>query len=117
VFPKKNRITKKVFDELMKNGRVFHSLGFSFRFMKKEGTVPRFSFVVSKKVAKNAVDRNVAKRKGYHALRELVFPLKIHEMNGLVGAFFFKKEGKNMGFEGIKREIRELLVKSGAMES
>lgn len=115
MFPKKNRITKKMFDELMKNGRVFHSPGFSFRFMKKEGTIPRFSFVVSKKAAKNAVDRNIAKRKGYHALRELVFPSKILEMNGSVGAFFFKKEGKNMRFEKIKGEIEELLKKSGVL--
>ena len=116
MFPKKNRITKREFSELMKTGRVFHSPIFLFRMVKKEqGTLPKFAFVVSKKVAKNAADRNKMKRRGFHALREVVFPID-PKMGGCMCAFFFKKEGREVGFEEIKREIKELLKKGGILQ-
>ncbi|MFA6190689.1 MAG: ribonuclease P protein component [Candidatus Staskawiczbacteria bacterium] len=116
MFPKKNRILKREFDELMKNSRVFHSESISLRLMKKaKETLPKFAFVVSKKVAKNATDRNKMKRKGFHALREIIFPDTIIKMKGCMGAFFFKKEGKETKFDELKNEIEGLLKKSGIL--
>jgi ribonuclease P protein component len=116
MFPKKNRISKREFDELMKNSRVFHSESISLRLTKKaKETLPKFAFVVSKKVAKNATDRNKMKRKGFHALREIIFTDEIVKMKGFMGAFFFKKEGKEIDFEKLKMEIGGLLEKGGIL--
>jgi ribonuclease P protein component len=116
MFPKKNRISKREFDELMKNSRVFHSTSLSFRLVKNtKETPPKFAFVISKKVAKNATERNKLKRKGFHILREIIFPNEILKMKGIMGAFFFKKEGKEVCFNNLKSEIDWLLRKSGVL--
>ncbi|MCK9351301.1 MAG: ribonuclease P protein component [Candidatus Paceibacterota bacterium] len=114
MFPKKNRISKREFDGLMKNGRVFHSPFFSLRIMRGGKDMSKFAFVISKKVAKNAADRNKLKRRGFHALREIIFTPKM-DMKGYMAAFFYKKEGKNMGFDEIRGEIQGLLKKSGVL--
>jgi ribonuclease P protein component len=111
MFPKKNRITKTGFDELLKKGQVFHSPYFSLRCLKKNDTVPKFAFVVSKKVAKNAVDRNVLRRRGYSALREIGILKEKNKWIGFSVAFFFKKEAKNLGFKETEKGIEELLRK------
>jgi len=116
MFPKKNRITKREFDELMKNGRVFHSPLFSLRFgNKKNDDIPKFAFVISKKVAKNASDRNILKRRGFHALRELIFPLSVEKRSGHMVAFFFKKEAIGLKFKDIKKDMEILLKKNGVL--
>jgi ribonuclease P protein component len=124
MFPKKNRISKKEFKEILTVGRVFHSPSFSLRGIKssslsKRGAVPpKFAFVVSKKIAKTAVERNKMRRRGFHALREIIFCPGIAmnaKMNGFSCAFFFKKEGKEMKFDELKREIKVLLEKSGEL--
>jgi len=111
MFPKKNRITKTGFDALLKKGSVFHSPYFSLRYSKKDGSLPQFAFVVSKKVAKNAVERNILRRRGFSSLRELGVLEKNSKWNGFTCAFFFKKEAKALSFQEIKKEIEELLKK------
>ncbi len=111
MFPKKNRITKTGFDELMKKGRVLHSLSFSLRYFKKENTPVKFAFVVSKKVAKNAVDRNILRRRGFSALRDLGVLKQENTLKGISGAFFYKKEGKGVKIEDLEKEIDEVLKK------
>jgi len=111
MFPKKNRITKTGFDTLLKKGSVFHSPYFSLRYNKKDSSLPQFAFVVSKKVAKNAVERNILRRRGFSSLRNLCVLGKESKWNGVIGAFFFKKEAKGLSFEEIKKEIEGLLMK------
>ncbi|MCX6738866.1 MAG: ribonuclease P protein component [Candidatus Parcubacteria bacterium] len=111
MFPKKNRITKTGFDELMKKGRVLHSHSFSLRYSKGVNVLPRFAFVVSKKVAKNAVDRNVLRRRGFSLLRDLGILKKEDLWKGFSGAFFYKKEGKEVKNSELKKEIEEILKK------
>ena len=116
MFPKKNRILKKEFNELMKVGHIFHSQSISLRSIKNIREIaPKFAFVVSKKIAKNATERNKMRRKGFHALREIIFPLKVKTIKGFTGAFFFKKEGKEIMFSDLKKEIEGLLRKSGVL--
>ncbi len=117
MFPKKNRITKTEFNDLLKNSRVIQSNFFSLRFIKKDTkNLPKFAFVVSKKVAKNASDRNKLKRRGFHALRDILFKNGSIEITGFTGAFFFKKEAVDMSFEEIKKDIAVLLKKSDVIE-
>lgn len=115
MFPQKNRISKTSFSEIMKNSRVVHGSAFSLRYLKKnDASLPRFAFVVSKKVSKLAVERNKIRRRGFHILREIITPAELLlQKNGFIGAFFAKKEIKNMTLEQIKTDIEILLKKSG----
>jgi ribonuclease P protein component len=82
---------------------------------KKENSAPKFAFVVSKKTAKSAVERNSLRRRGFCALRNTGILKQENGKIGFIGAFFFKKEAKNLSFEEIKREIKILLEKSGVL--
>ena len=142
---KQNRVSKELFDELLKKGKVLHSPLFSLRYVvadeiggrtgfvtpsgtfekgnvsemfkhpdgvtnpvRPTTTTPRFAFVVSKKIAPNAVDRNKLRRRGYSATRQF---LPLHKP--IIGAFFFKKEAKGAKFPAMKNEIEGLLKRAG----
>jgi ribonuclease P protein component len=115
MFPKKNRISKTEFGELLKKGRAFHSPYFSLLCFKKENKEPKFAFVVSKKVARNAADRNILRRRGFSVLRDISILKEKNKWVGFFGVFFFKKEAKNLNFEDIKKEVKILLEKSGGI--
>ena len=136
---KQNRVSKELFDELLKKGKVLHSPLFSLRYIEIDagrgsptpsGTckksdagevfkqpdgvgdqrpeISRFAFVVSKKIAPNAVDRNKLRRRGYSTVRTF-FPLK----KSITGAFFYKKDAVNAKLPEIKKEIEGLLKRAG----
>ena len=111
MFPKKNRISKTEFGELLKKGRAFHSPHFSLLCFKKENMEPKFAFVVSKKVARNAADRNILRRRGFSVLRDIGILKEKNKWAGFFGVFFFKKEAKGTAFKETKKEIEELLRK------
>lgn len=71
MLPRSLRINTSLFKEIMEKGRFSNGKFFLFRFVKKEGKT-RFSVAVSKKVAKNAVDRNKIRRRVYSLLRKFV---------------------------------------------
>ena len=63
------RIATDEFKEIMTRGKVFHSPLASLRYIvRRDDTLPAFSVVVSKKVAKTAVKRNNIRRRMYDAL-------------------------------------------------
>jgi ribonuclease P protein component len=68
---KKFKLTgAKDFDRVQKTGKVFQSTNFGIAFVAREDTNPsRFAFIVSTKIAKEAVDRNRAKRAMSEAVR------------------------------------------------
>ena len=107
---KQNRVSKELFDELLKKGKVLHSPLFSLRYIDENITISRFAFVVSKKIAPNAADRNKLRRRGYSAVRPF-FPFK----KSIIASFFFKKGAKGVKFGEIKKEIEGLLKRAGAI--
>jgi ribonuclease P protein component len=110
MLPKNNRVKKEVFEELLKKGAVLHSPLFLFRFIKSDKGEPKIAFVVSKKVASSAVERNKMRRRGYSAIR------KIRETNAfvpLIGVFFFKKGADKATLKEMQAEMEILLKKAG----
>lgn len=69
-------------------------------------TEPRFACVVSKKVAKRAVDRNLIKRRGREAVRDA---LKKSAAAPASYVFYAKKEALGAPYRDIAAEIRKLL--------
>ncbi len=84
MLPKKNRINKKDFDTIFKEGFVIHSPIFMFKYKKSLDNMGHFSFVAPKTVAKKAVTRNYLRRKGYNSLKNKDFP-------AIFGIFIYKK--------------------------
>jgi len=102
MLPKKKRITKALFQTIMKNGKVIHSPLFLFRYIKH--STPAYAFVVPKTVAKGAVARNSLRRKGYGGLR--AFPLK-----PIAGVFFYKKHSGVASHSQLAENITQILSK------
>lgn len=103
MLPKKKRVTKNVFQAIMEKGNVVSGSFFIFRYIKQEN--PQYAFVVSKKIAKNAVKRNLLRRRGYNILR--FYNLKCN-----AGVFFFKKEGFVASPAQTKNDIEIILKKA-----
>lgn len=98
---KKKRITKDLFQIIMKTGRVIHSPLFTFRYIK-EG--PKYAFAVPKNVAKKAVDRNRMRRQGYNALRTC-------GLKPITGIFFYKKTLEKPSIAYVKENIGDIFNK------
>lgn len=103
---KAKRIKKSLFSKAYQTGRVFSSPNMTIRvspIIPNEDS--KFSFVVSKAVAKSAVDRNLLRRRGYASLSGMSnLPEK-----GSANIFFFKKGAKNLSYKALSGEILELL--------
>jgi ribonuclease P protein component len=112
MLPKKNRISRVLFDTVLKNGIFFHSDHLIFRSVNHLQNGPsKFSFVVSKKVSKSAVKRNFLRRCGY-SLLSLVLSKEKMRTSGFLGAFFFKKGSEGLETEKLREEILFLLKKA-----
>jgi len=104
MFPKKKRVTKKIFNEIIKKGVSFSSNFFIFKFISHKDE-PRYAFVVPKKISKKATIRNKIKRRGYNIIK----PLPIKNSSGI---FFYKKRGLKASYEELKNEIIFILKKA-----
>lgn len=98
---------KKLFPEVLKNGKNFHSSYISVKTL----SVPNigknlFYFVVSGKIIKKAVKRNLFKRRGRYIMRS------INIKNGYIYVFFAKKGAEKLTFKELKNEIVNLLKKA-----
>ena len=102
MLPKKKRVTKELFQTVIKDGKTLSGSFFIFRYIKQQN--PQYAFVVSKKIAKKAVDRNKLRRQGYNALSS-------YKLKDYLGVFFYKKEVKGVAFKEIKEDIGIILNK------
>lgn len=78
MFKKTNRLTKSEFEEYFKRGKKNHFPHLTIVTSLSKKT--KVSVVVSKKVAKSAVRRNILKRRVYASLRELSIDNRIGVM-------------------------------------
>ncbi len=102
MLPKKKRITKDIFQTILKKGNIVSGSFFLFRYIKE--SYPRYAFVVSKKIAKNATKRNSLRRKGYNILRQ-------YKLKNCAGIFFYKKEALDVSVNELKKDIEFILEK------
>ena len=107
---KKYRLTgKSNFDKVQEEGKVFQSDNFGIAFVdRKDNDPPRFAFIVSTKIAKDAVDRNTIKRHMSETIRLMTSEIK----NGLDVVFLAKTSIVRIPAEGIVREVRTAVRQS-----
>ena len=100
----------KNFARIQKEGRVFQSNNFGVAYIKREDEDPsRFGFIVSTKIAKDAVDRNRFKR----AMSEAVRIASIDLINGYDAVFLAKTSIVRIPTSEIMKEVRLSLKESG----
>ena len=106
MLPKKSRADKKTVEKLFKQGKFINSSSLTFKFILSQATtLPCLSFIVPKKVASKAVERNLLRRSGYSALEKY-----FHKFSaGLLGVFVFNKKEKSV--QNLEEEIRDILTK------
>jgi ribonuclease P protein component len=109
MFPKKNRVNKKLIEEIFKKGAFINSFGLNLKyFIENSATPPRVSFIVPKTIEKSAVKRNFLKRRGYLILKKHFNKIP----NGFLGAFIFNKRKIEKNFlEKIEEDIKTILSK------
>jgi len=100
MLPKKNRVNTKTFKTIWTKGRFVAGSFFVFYFLNNKEV--NFSFVVPKKIAKNAVTRNMLRRRGYRILKSL------NQVSGQ-GIFLYKKEGITASYDKLELDIKNLL--------
>ena len=93
MLPKKKRVTKELFQEIMKHGGTLSTPLFTFRYIKQKD--PQYAFIAPKSVAKQASKRNLLRRKGYSALNHST------PKSG-AGLFFYKKHTKKVTINDIR---------------
>lgn len=107
---KRHRLTaEKDFARLFAKGRAFHGRGVTVKAVRSGSDGPRIGFVVSTKVAKRAVVRNLVKRR----MREIVRKRLAKLLGGVDIAFLARSESVSMTFQELERSIEEVLAKAG----
>ena len=94
---KTHRIRRSAFSPISAGKPLFSPL-FSVKYRKNIHTISRFSVVVSKKVEKTAVGRNLLKRRVYSVL-------KMAEKEPIQAIFYLKKESKGADFKTLESEV------------
>jgi len=103
MLPKHKRISRDSFKLILIQGQLFHSPHFLLRTINspKEG----YATLVSKKIARGAVDRNRIRRRIYAVLRSLVVQIK-KPTNIIISA---KPGALKISFLEQEKEITQLL--------
>ena len=108
MFPRKNRIDKKLFPEFMKKAETFSSDNFNLKVAYNCPRDKAFAFVASLKVSKKATERNKLKRRA----RAITYPLLKDIQPGLCAAVFFKPSIVGKKYAAIKDELTILYKKA-----
>jgi len=114
MLPKRRRILRKEFTNILKNGRRFHSpsLILCVAPISSGGTSDsKVSFSVSKKVCQKAVNRNKYRRRGYSIILKNLKKIK----PGYFFLFSFKKTPELLTFSTLEKDVTELLSMSGVL--
>ncbi len=113
MLPKTKRVERSVFPETLQRGKSVYSPFLNLKCLKRnDAKESKFSFVVSKAVAKKAVDRNLLRRRGYSTIKDNQAKIK----DSFTCIFFFKKESIKLSFRELEKDILFLLKKSEVLK-
>lgn len=112
MLPKENRVKKALFAKVFRLGHTFSSPHLTLRVVAAPKEGGKFSFVVSKTVAKGAVKRNLLRRRGYSIVREM----KGFGTKETVNIFFLKKGAEKLSYRELASEVESLFIKAGMLK-
>lgn len=107
----KQRISREDFTELLQKSRFVQGNFCTARIHRKSNNdeLSQFAFVVSKKVAPRAVDRNFLRREGYRLVQENKDSFK----KGYRIALFFKKGALQADSAERRKDMQDVFQKAG----
>jgi len=110
----KNRLNEsKDYKRVEENGKVFQSQNFGISILERGEEGPsRFGFIVSTKIAKDAVDRNLMKRVMSEAVRTSMVDVR----QGLDVVFLAKTTIVRTPTSEIMKEVKLALKESGIIK-
>lgn len=120
VLPKKNRLNlRREFSILKKHGRMLNSESFGFLYSVSPtpslpSKPPLFNFIVSTKVSKKAVQRNLIKRRLSEIVRQMLPELSGKSVSGV---FLCKKGVLGKTYAELKKEVIFALRRNGLINS
>lgn len=107
---KELRIKKeRDFNKIYRKGAFLGGDFFNINYIDTRGSETRLAVVISKKIAKKAVERNQVKRKVREALR-ILYPSLVQGYDIVVGV---KKEALDKEQDFIKNELKKQLGRKG----
>lgn len=111
---KKYRLTEsRDFKKVQETGTTYQSANFGIAILDRKDTNPsRFAFIISTKIAKDAVDRNTIRRHMSETVRLLTNYIK----DGMDVVFLAKTSIVKVPADGIVREVRAAVKESGLMK-
>lgn len=111
---KKNRLTEsKEFKKVQTQGKVYQSKNFGLAYLERRDSEPsKFGFVVSTKIAKDAVDRNRFKRSMSESVRTSLLRIK----PGYNIVFLAKMSIIRSPTSEVMKETKNALKDAGLME-
>lgn len=111
---KKFRLTESGdFRKVQEKGKTYQSDNFGIAILERNDTNPsRFAFIISTKIAKDAVDRNTIRRHMSETVRLLTNYIK----DGLDVVFLAKTSIIRVPADGIVREVRNAVRESGLLK-
>jgi ribonuclease P protein component len=112
MFSQKERVNKTAFPIVLREGRTANSDHLSLKYIEekeaKKGEKNRYSFVVSAKVSRLAVDRNLLKRRGRYIIRKHSNKIK----TPISCVFFFKSGADKLNFDELEKEFLIILARA-----
>ena len=111
MLPKIHRLPLRTeLNRVKKQGKIVSGNFFSLLFtVRSQTAVPRFAFIVSKKIDKRATVRNRVRRLFSESVREILPEVK----KGVDGAFLAKRSAANQKFSIIRTDVEGVFRKSG----
>jgi ribonuclease P protein component len=105
---RKERLTKKEFQQAYKNSKTFYSNNFILKSSTNNKQMNSYGVMISKKVSKKSVIRNKLKRQ----ILEIIRLNKQCINNGYSCIFVVKESAINLSYQAIEKEIIYLLKKA-----
>lgn len=109
MLPKKKRVTKALFQTIMKEGRMLSGPFFVFRYLYPQvrigGKDVHLAIVAPKSIAKKAILRNKLRRKAYNIVHNI-------DISSGSGIFFYKKPATLASTDELRGEMISLLKKA-----
>ncbi len=111
---KKHRLTeRRDFLRVQETGKTFQSANFGIAmFDRNDSNPPRFGFIISTKISKDAVDRNTIRRHMSETVRSVATYVK----DGHDIVFLAKTSIIRLPAESLVREIRTAIKEAGLMK-
>ncbi len=98
---------QKKIEDILKNGRKVQSENFGVFFRKREDLdIPKFAFVVSKKISRLAINRNRVKRAMSESVRRNIGIIPV----GLDFVLLAKKSIVSKSTDEIMKEVQEFFI-------